>query len=380
MERELWNLVLVEDNEQVREEVVDYLEGDGFEFGNLKITEVSDFNEALSLLSERKVDLLVLDVMGNHDRDKTAGIDVLNKWKAVGFSPVIFYTALPESVAEYESALVRVVGKEGGSLVRLREAIQQVFALRIPQTHRAIAQHFDSALREYMWGFVIQNWGKLEELIDRPDFVRLLLQRLAVYFSREGVEQLVEALYPGTTGRRAESELAHPTEYYIKPPFSIDPRLGDIRKLGNELFVVVWPSCDLVTRGGTCKVEHVLCARAVPVTEYPEYREWVTGQSNSKEKILSELMRNNRDSKHGQAERYHFLPGAWDIPASIVDFQKLRHADISEVRSAECIATVSSPFAESISARFVRYLGRIGTPDLDLESCLNDLREKEGLL
>jgi len=369
-----WSFVLVEDNEQVKREVMEYMEGEEFAFGSVAVQPLSDFEEALPLLRQRKVDLLILDVMGHQDEDKTAGIRILEEWRATGFSPVIFYTALPESVQELESPLVRVVGKDSGGLSRLGQTIREIFALRIPQTHRALAQHFDSALREYMWGFVLENWSRLRGLIDRPDFVRLLLHRLAAQFSREGVESIVEKLYPGTSMRTPEGHMAHPTEYYIKPPIGTNPQLGDIRRLEKDLFVVVWPSCDLVLRGESCKVERALCARALPLADYPEFKEWLSERGSSgKRKALEALMKNNRQSARGQSERVHFLPSAWDIPASIVDFQDLRHVEMAELRGAECLATVASPFAESIGTRFIRYLGRLGTPDLDIEACIDAL-------
>lgn len=40
----------------------------------------------------------------------------------------------------------------------------------------------------------------------------------------------------------------------------------------------------------------------------------------------------------------------------------------------ERLASLDSPFAEALLARFARYFGRLGTPDLDLEVILNKLR------
>jgi CheY-like chemotaxis protein len=368
-----WRFVLVEDDLEVREQVESYIKGELFSFGSVEIFSLSSFDEALSLLGQRKVDLLVLDVKGDQEQDRTAGIKVLERWRATGFSPVVFYTALPEIVREYENALVKVVGKDVGGLRQLVQTINGFFELKIPQTHRAIAEHFNLALREYMWGFVLENWDKLEGLIDQPDFVRLLLRRLAAQFSRERVERVVSALYSETPARPSENESAHPTEYYIKPPIGPHAQLGDIRRISGDLVVVVWPSCDLVFRGDACKVERALCAKAIPLTQAPEYQEWIENKSTTKRQPLESLMKNKRQGKGVQSERFHFLPAAWDIPASIIDFQDLRHVEVSEVREAECVATIASPFAESISARFMRYLGRLGTPDLDIEACMSSL-------
>jgi hypothetical protein len=38
------------------------------------------------------------------------------------------------------------------------------------------------------------------------------------------------------------------------------------------------------------------------------------------------------------------------------------------------LASLDSPFAEALLARFVRYFGRLGTPDLNTEVILSRLR------
>jgi hypothetical protein len=194
-----------------------------------------------------------------------------------------------------------------------------------------------------------------------------------------GVGAVVERLYPGLPGGDPEAEKVHPAEYYIKPPLGPDPMLGDLRVLkrgeGENIFAVVWPSCDLVHRGGKCKIERALCARALPVESFEEHIKWAAEAtpSDSATKALKSLIANNRAI--GQAERYHFLPAAWDIPSIVLDFQELEHVGVAELKAAPCLATVASPFAESIGARFIRYLGRLGTPDLDIELALAGLRK-----
>lgn len=370
MSDKIWSIVLVEDHKAVRRQVLDFLHGLEFDFGTLEVQALDDFDKALALLGERKVDLLILDVMGDQGQNKTAGLRVMESWRRTGFAPVIFYTALPESVDEHKAPLIKIVAKDSG-LEQLSGAIEELFRLKIPQTHRAIVRHFDAALRDYMWGFVSDNWDKLAGLVDQPDFVRLLLRRLAAQFSRDGVDSVVASLYPDAVAGGGTSEVVHPTEYYIKPPIGLHPQLGDIRKIEDQLVVVVWPSCDLVVRGDGCKVERALCAKLLPLKEFKEYKDWVSNNSNSNRKALESLMRNNKQG--GQAERYHFLPAAWDIPSGLIDFQDLLHVEVGPLRQAECLATVASPFAEAVGARFVRYLGRLGTPDLDIEAVLKGL-------
>ena len=60
-------------------------------------------------------------------------------------------------------------------------------------------------------------------------------------------------------------------------------------------------------------------------------------------------------------------------PDLVIDFQDLEHLPIQTVQEATCLATLTSPFAEALSTRFRRYLGRPGTPDLDLDAILQNL-------
>lgn len=356
-------------------QVGEFLEGETFSFGEISFTGTESFDEALELLRRRKVDLVILDVYrGKPSSGDQAGVELLREWKSVGFAPVVMYTALPAGLEDHCGPFVRLVSKEGpGSLERLKAEIEGVFRHKIPGIHRAIRGHLDKALARYMWGFVVENWDKIEGLTERADFVRLLLHRLEREFSREGVGALIESLYPGTGAVDPATSKVDPTEFYVKPPVGDGIQAGDLRVVGDQVFVVLWPSCDLVERDGGYKVERALCARTVGLADCEEHKEWEQGDPPSNNVIngLKALMSNNR--RAGQAERYHFLPPAWDMTATLVDFQLLEHVRLAELRVTTCIATIASPFAEELCGRFVRYIGRLGTPDLDLDVILKSL-------
>lgn len=373
-----WLVVHVEDDLTVRRQVKEYLDGEHFEFGEFNVSETAKFEDALALLRERKVDLVILDVYRGSPADgNRAGLPVLETWRATGFAPIILHTALPEGLEEHASPFVHIVPKEAGNLARLKATIGQIFATKIPQIHRATVQHLDSSFREYMWGFVQEHWDEIKDLAQQPDFIRLLLRRLGLQFTH-GVAPLIQAVYSDATPADPVETRIHPVEYYVRPPIGYDPQLGDLRRLCRDrdqaLVVVVWPSCDLVHRDGRCKVDRALCAHTRPLADFNEYTKWFSEDtpSNTIEEALTALITNNR--RQGQRERYHFLPPAWDMPALVIDFGDLEHVPVSELKAAQCVATVASPFAESISGRLVHYLGRLGTPDLDLNIVLASLR------
>jgi CheY-like chemotaxis protein len=375
-----WQVIHVEDDPDTLRQVKDYLEGERFDFGVFRLVGTGDFGEAIGLLKERRVDLLLLDVFrGDPGAGESAGTEVLTQWRATGFAPVILYTALPEAVTSEAGPFVRVVPKEAGGLRQLRDVVTEIFGTRIPQIHRAVVDHLDYALRDYMWDFVEAHWSEIEGLTEQPDFIRLLLTRLGLHFTRDA-SRLVNALYPGAIASEPAPHTVHPVEYYVRPPIGPDPRLGDLRRVaiaGDEdvLVLVLWPSCDLVQRDRGSKVERALCARVKPLSAFPELQDWIAESSPGKRlrDPLVALINNNR--RTGQAERYHFLPGAWEMPALVIDFGELEHLAVETLTAGRCEATVASPFAESISSRLLRYLGRLGTPDLDTDIVLDSLRQ-----
>jgi CheY-like chemotaxis protein len=381
-----WNVLLVEDDETVRRQVKDYLDGEMFASQKLNISDIPDLSKALNLIREHKADLVILDVYQGAARlgGEKIGVDVLGSIKRSGFVPVVLYTALPEGLEEYENSFVRLVGKEAGGLEKLKQEIDDLFRLRIPQLHSAIVNHLDQTLCSYMWGFVQENWGEFSRIVEKPEFLRLVVQRLAITFVRQGIEEMTARVY-GTPppGGAADSYDVHPAEYYIKPPIEKDPLLGDIRvreESGKSIYtVVLWPSCDMVSTGGrTPKTDNVLCARATQASDMPEVAQWVQSSSATKKEKVEKLIKNNRDTSYGAPDRFHFLPGVWDIPDLVVDFQILEHPSLATVRGFRCLATLASPFAEALGARFRRYIGRPGTPDLNLDTVLEQFRRRPG--
>jgi CheY-like chemotaxis protein len=376
----VWNVLLVEDDNTVRRQICEYLSEESLAFGKLHITEISDLNQALNLVHEHKADLVILDVYRGVARPggEQIGIRILERIKSSGFVAVIIYTALPEGLEALQSSFVRLVGKEAGGLARLKAEVTDLFLIRVPQVHRAIINHLDRALCAYMWEFVQGHWEEFSLLIDKPEFLRLIVQRLARVLTREGISQMAEEVYGTLTADTTTPiDTVHPAEYYIKPPIGQDPMLGDIRLRESadtpQYLIVLWPTCDMVSaRAGGPKTDYVLCARATLVTESPEVRDWKDDvSSNTKKKKVERLIKNTRDDS---PDRYHYLPGVWDIPHLVVDFQALEYIALKDVRTFSCVATMASPFAEALGVRFQRYIGRLGTPDLDVDCVLTQLK------
>lgn len=382
-----WMILLIEDDKVLSRQIKEFLSDEIIDSRRLSIQEINDFDHAFGLIRERKADLAILDIYRGEARagGERPGEEVLARITETGFVCVVIYTALPEGLEHLSNQFVRLVPKVEG-LAKLGEQIQDLFRMRIPQMHRAVINHLDSTLRDYMWKFVQPNWEQFAAIADKPEFLRLILQRLAFTFAHEGVEKLTAEVFEDHVESAViDPEDVHPCEYYFKPPIGVDPLLGNIyvRETGGskQYLVVLWPSCDMIsTRGRVAKTDRVLCAKATLLEESPEVGRWRESLAKGKEEGLSalrSLLKNQRAPQKGlgSAERYHYLPGAWDIPDLVVDFQALEHIELETLRRFPCLATLASPFSGALATRFGRYLGRPGTPDLDIEMIIEILRQ-----
>ncbi len=86
---------------------------------------------------------------------------------------------------------------------------------------------------------------------------------------------------------------------------------------------------------------------------------------------LLKVVKNTRSGR--AADRDFFLPAAWDIPALLVDFQRSAHLPFADLDSYERRGQLDAPYAEALIAKSIRYLGRIGMPDLDFDALVDGL-------
>ena len=386
-----WQALYVDDDPEFCRQVGEYLDGEvvGGSEDVLRVQTITDFDSALGELESRRIDLLILDVrVGSHDPDPSEdagnlveeeGVRIINAVRERRFVPVVFYTGLAYKVREMESPVVRIVEKTEG-LEELLRTIRDIFDNALPQTNRALVRHLESVQRDYMWGFVAEHWSSFAGGADRRELAYLLAKRLAISLSGPGIQQLAQDM-GDTTGAFTSDERVHPMLYYLLPPVAPAPLAGDLYHgaLGQQTgyWILITPSCDMVT--GREKADFMLFARCLHLTEQPEFTGWKTGHpepSNNAKQRLESLLGNNR--RGGQPERFYFLPGALTLPDLVVDFQQLETLPRGKASSLDRRASLDSPFAEAFLARFTRYFGRLGTPDLDVESVISRLNNQAG--
>lgn len=374
-----WHLIYVEDDQKISNQVKKYIEKQKYANRGFIINIVEDFATALQYLSEHHCDLIILDVKGSElsVSSQKAGKELFDQIRQYRFIPTVFYTAVPNDVHEFKSSLVKVVTKTDGSKILFKQ-ICELFDAGFPQVVEAFQGYVQSVQRKYMWEFIEERWEQLTKHGDYKTLAYLLAQRLSLALAGTGISELATALGDTDTTTPIEGRL-HPMQYYIMPPLGTKPLAGDLYYGGinNEqgYWILLTPSCDLHQD----KADWLMFARCIKVVDLPKYKAYKQNPNSEKKNNLKNIIGNKEP-------RFHSIPGVFEIPHMVVDFQQLviitsfqivDEIRVSSLRGLRRIATLASPFAESLQTRFVNYSGRIGTPDIDTDLIINQLQAGE---
>jgi CheY-like chemotaxis protein len=369
-----WRFLIVEDKEDKIRQLQEIAPACVDAPDEVEVDVCPTFKKAAGRLRTERFDLLILDLKDDSDTSiaadtNPAGLAVFEELKRTRFVPVVFYTALAHKVRSEETSFVRVVEKTE-DVTRVKEEVRRVFATKLP----TLTRHVEELQRDYMWEFVSKHWKDFHYSNEQADLAYLLARRLALSLEKEA--RKLSRKMTGKTVPMADPKNIHPMEMYIPPPLGSSRQAGDILKgtvAGvSGYWITLTPSCDFEQPG---RLNNVLIAQCAPLASEPEYLAW-------KEKPaaniggLNALIGDNRQD--AQSERFKFLPGTFFFPDSVVDFQRLQAIPPNELAKMEVIASLDSPFAEALLARFSRYFGRLGTPDIDKNVLINRLQSALG--
>lgn len=370
-----WNVLVVDDDREQAETTAELISGrKALKAGpDVKCMVVCSFGDAIAAVERSKFDLMILDLndeANDRDADGTnyGGQRILAELRKFHFTPVVFYTGYAGKIGDLASPFVKIVDK-GAPASELRGAINSIFETKLPQ----LLQHIQEQQRQYLWEHLESAGIDKTDNWQSEDFAFLLARRLSHSLEGKAIRSFFDP------ERQDAEEVAHPVELYVWPPLGNRTGFGDILKNGyDEYFVVLNPACDFAQQ----KAEQVLLAQCTGLDKTEEYSEVVkakeSGQqvSATKRKELLCLLRDNRQGKGVQAERYKFLPRTIFLPNLVIDYQSLTQVPLKVIKEEFVrVATLDGPFAEAVQSRFVRYYGRIGTPDLEFERLVNNLLE-----
>jgi hypothetical protein len=157
----------------------------------------------------------------------------------------------------------------------------------------------------------------------------------------------------------------HPEEFYFVPPLATE-RLdtGDLVKVGDKIYVVVTPRCNLARDPYP---DQLMLACCKPMDgDWARLRNGFQGSNRDKESAARSL----RDfATQGHSTSTHFLPPCGEKGPWLADFREIMTVPSEQVPQLlkSRFASVASQFVPNLVQRYSAYLGRIGQPDLDVE-------------
>ncbi len=362
-----YELLIVEDNRGI----IEALTGEFDQaFGDDMKVESCSFKEALPRVRNMRPDILILDRFEGEAEDAARPIwDYI--WQT-HFCPIIVYSAYEATGSGYEKdhPFASYERKGDGSIARLIERA------------RSFLEHADGlrVLRDEMDQRIANSLQAVSPFIWRetatPEQRRDLLRRV--------------------TRRRLAASLDSPSclsdnvialEQFICPPIEQSLLTGDvIQESGSNsndassFRIVLTPSCDLQTGEKRYPVSEVLAAQCIPVNDQEILRVCTLLQTpaNKLAETLGKRLRSDG------VPNMCVLPALKDLwPAMVVNLKKLALIDRTKIAIEDSqrteqslfyrVASVDSPFRESLAWRFAQTTGRPGLPDLDEEILEKDI-------
>ena len=376
----MWRVLAIEDVDDTARQLGQFLRQWRHEGNRLDVTVCTDFADGMKALQNERFDLLILDVRkGDKSEGDEFGMRIFSDIRNRRFMPIIFFTARPGIVRHLESAVVRVVDK-GPGVMALDPALQQQFDNGLMRMNRELTLHVERTIREYLWDFVPNHWEELTGTGETDlTLTYLVSRRISNSLDIEGANRLALGLNGESESNDEFDERVHPLRYYIVPPAIEGFQTGDILKKGGDdnssYHVLLTPWCDLVAHGDSPpKAEYALLTECTVLTDSAEYLSW-TGASPPRG--LRNLLGVPHKGVQGRQEgRFHFLPGVLDIPDLVIDFQQVHTIPMANLSTYEKIATLDAPYSQSVASWYLRFWGRMGTPDLNIDTVIQNLRTR----
>ena len=392
-------VLLVDDETELARSVADNIERYLVDrlnppFDSAMVDVESNFESSLEHLTSSRFDLLILDILRESEGTSSpddAGRDVFAAIRARQFLPVVFYAGDPRPVSDLiNPPFVQSVDK-GPNPEALLDAVAAAINSGLPLILRRVHQGVDAIVRDFVSTFVMNSWHRINGSV--PDIAYLLARQLGTSFVTRA-DQIAEAIAEsvGDSATTVSDATIHPHRFYaaqLHPGHST----GDIYRrsappscveddTAADYFTLLTPTCDLVgaeNQEGKPKAEFVLLGRCKLIGEFAEYSKWNASfangaPSNTAKQRLIRLLSSRPEG--GQADRYFFLPGAWHVPDLLVDLQEIVSLRLDSFLALDRVASLDSPFAEALSQQYVRFVGRIGVPDLDLDVTLDRMRRQ----
>lgn len=324
------------------------------------------FEDGIERVRSLNPSLVVLDIWkGDPQNCENGGSEIMDLLWDQQFCPVIVYSANPGVFEEYKDhPFVYTVQKGSGSDLRVLKAIQDLdpHIKALKQAEDVIGKAFSSAMKDVA-PYAFENTANVEKRFD-----------IIIRAGRRRVAALMDAPL------HEETNLAT-WEQYLCPPVSGSPQLGDILMLEGgqsddpaSFRIILTPSCDMVSIDGrTPKVDNVLVAKCHSI-EVGLSRLSMSGISVKKlssHAILSQGF-------YQALIPFPCLQGK--IPPMVADLRDLELVPVGKISSSgttelHIIASIDSPFRETVSWAYLQISCRPGLPERDLVTWSQEIKD-----
>lgn len=368
MSKEL-RILYVEDIDESRNDLIDLLSGEEINGYTISCDGEASFDTAINRCNDYHI--VILDIFQGEATQGgvNLGSGTFEKIKEKVFVPVIFYSGYTRNVAELKSQVVGVAHKGDGGYAELKNELERLTKHNIPFLRENVHLYFEEEYKKYFWEVIQKQNNIFTPESDDYSIGYMLLRNVADSLSRKQIKLIIgdEAIH---------EDKVHPMEFYIYPSNTGEFENGEIikNKGTEEIYVIVTPSCDFIERfnkrGESVgrNAEKILIIKAIPLTETSEYRKYQANQNADARNALLKLINSSK------GDRFFFLPGTPFLTNRVLDFQQTAATDYESLsNNYERVAKLDSPYAQSMSASFIRYFNRVGYPDIDTEYIINNL-------
>lgn len=329
--------------------------------------DVCELDDAPECIESVQPDIVVIDLLVGSGPDPV-GLDVRRFVWESRFCPIVVYSARPDLHDERHEPhpFVKSVQKGTGSPKKVLQALQEFLphVEVLKNTQEDVRQSFASTMRDVAPHAVEEDQSRWDETVKRAG-----LRRVAA---------LMDSRTSDGTGLAA-------WEQYLWPPISEDLELGDILRCteGNadspEAFrIVLTPSCDMVTAGNRSpKTASILVAKCCNMRNGLE-RTSLKQRLDRKPSDLRGYLRSGLLTPGSLGGFVPFPRLSGRIPtmlANLRDLELIPFDDVSDggdTRFAR-VASISSPFRESLAWAYLQCAARPGLPDRDFASWAKEI-------
>lgn len=367
MSQEL-KILYIDDDATHREDLKELLSDEIINGFAIRIDCEESFDKAVG--RSKQYHLAILDLFeGNPQNGHDVGSNVFEKIKNTFFIPVIFYSGNTRNVASLKSQIVGVATKGDGGVDELKSEIERLTKHNIPFLRNNVHAYVEQEFKKYFWDVIQKENDKFTPDADDFSLGYMLLRNFADSLSKENIKSIIG-------DGKINSDKVHPMEFYIYPVDThSEYKNGDILIKNDDVFIIITPSCDMVKRQGGMKAERILLAETNLVEKSLFYKKYLKAKEEHDQDI--DIYKENfvRFIESRCGDRYFFLPKTPFIQNRYIDFQHLSLIAPKELSSYTKIAKLDNPFAQSMTANFIRYYNRIGFPDIDADYVINNLEK-----